>query len=316
MRQRIPEERRLSPIVTAVVPTVGRYELQRALDSVLGQTVAGQTEIIVVADVAESQLERPAGLRATDKLIFTGGGVGGAAARNLGIELASGRFVAFLDDDDEWLPTKLERQLQIANDLIKHGRTPVLGSRHRQFDKRTVRTSKPIPKSNYDGRQALSEWLFRRRRPGGGRASLYTSTLFTTTDLARSVPWNSSLSRHQDWDWLIRLEATPGCTVVQLPDVLVVIHTGSAGSISAQTNWRDSLRWADDVLIGEPTGVYEDFLAAQVLRYAISARSREGVREVVCRLRARRLPAVGPAVIALSGLLPRRTLETWMTKMR
>ena len=38
---------------------------------------------------------------------------GGSAARNTGISASSARFVAFLDSDDEWLPTKLEKQLEV-----------------------------------------------------------------------------------------------------------------------------------------------------------------------------------------------------------
>ena len=39
----------------------------------------------------------------------------GAAARNTGIRYSKGQFIAFLDDDDSWLPTKIERQLEFLS---------------------------------------------------------------------------------------------------------------------------------------------------------------------------------------------------------
>ena len=146
---------------------------------------------------------------------------------------------------------------------------------------------------------------------------MYTSTLMTTRGVADDVRWDETLPRHQDWDWMIRVASRPAAKVRQLEDALTVIHTGSSGSISAGVNWEDSLVWADKTLVSQPTGVYEDFITAQTLRYAVGARSLTGIRTVLSRLRARRrLPALGPMVIAFAGLLPRHTLERLMARIR
>jgi glycosyltransferase involved in cell wall biosynthesis len=104
---------KLYPLVTAVIPTYNREnEVCRAVDSILGQTYKN-IEIIVVddgsTDGTQARLERYG-----DKIRFVGQtNAGPSAARNHGIRLSRGEIVAFLDSDDIWLPTKVERQVSI-----------------------------------------------------------------------------------------------------------------------------------------------------------------------------------------------------------
>jgi hypothetical protein len=136
-----------------------------------------------------------------------------------------------------------------------------------------------------------------------------TPTLLLPRELAATTPWDESLARHEDWDWLVRLGRSPGTTFVQTPEPVVRIHLGSALSISATSNWRASLNWANQALRGDPA-VYADFVVAQPLRYALAARSGRGVRTVLAALRsARRLPSAGPVVIGVAGLLPRGVID-------
>lgn len=105
-----------SPTVSVVIPTYNRETvLPRALDSVLAQTY-GDFEVIVVDDGSR---DGTAGVMA--EYVRRDGRVrycrqsqnaGVSAARNRGIREAKGEFVAFLDSDDEWAPTKLERQIE------------------------------------------------------------------------------------------------------------------------------------------------------------------------------------------------------------
>lgn len=99
--------------VSVIIPTHNRLEfLRKALDSVLSQTPSPR-EVIVVDDGSTdgtfkwlSSLAEPR-LRAIRQE-----NQGPAAARNRGLELASGKYVAFLDSDDAWLPGKLEAQVR------------------------------------------------------------------------------------------------------------------------------------------------------------------------------------------------------------
>lgn len=105
------------PKVSVVIPTCNRADfLKAAIESVLKQTFQ-DFEIIVVDDASRDQTaEVMAGFQ--DPRIHyirheTNKGQG--RTRNAGIEQASGEYVALLDDDDEWLPEKLEKQVSLLD---------------------------------------------------------------------------------------------------------------------------------------------------------------------------------------------------------
>lgn len=98
--------------VTAVIPTFDRAAmLAEAVSSALGQEGPG-LELVVVDDGSTD--DTPAVLERfgdTRLRVARTENRGVAAARNLGVSMARGRYVAFLDSDDMWLPGKLARQL-------------------------------------------------------------------------------------------------------------------------------------------------------------------------------------------------------------
>jgi len=302
--------------VSVIIPTTGRPELLRAAQSVRNQTGDLSLELVIVFDREKGSVAVPPALaELADLIVWTGGGRRGSFARNLGVDNSSNPWVAFLDDDDEWLPDKLASQLTAAVGM--HPDKTLLSCRHLHVDVDGERVSKAAPAQTISSEQKVSEYLFRKRRPTAGRASMYTSTLVCGRGLAVTVPWDDTLARHQDWDWLIRVDSVPGVKVLQVPQPLVRIQTGSSGSISASNSWTDSLAWADRRLNDQAPGVYTDFVAGQSLRYALGARSLTGVRECLRRiLVSRRLPATGPLLIAAGGLLPRRTIERVLVAAR
>ena len=109
-----PVDALLKPQISVVVPTCNRPELlKRALASVLAQTFQ-DFEIIVVDDGVQSAAEVTASFGdARIRYIKNDGAHGGGAARNRGIEAAKGEFIAFLDDDDQWMPEKLQKQVAL-----------------------------------------------------------------------------------------------------------------------------------------------------------------------------------------------------------
>src|SRR5437764_13661053 len=97
--------------VSVIIPAYNAAKtVGRAVDSVLAQTFA-DFELIVIDDGSTDSTAEVVQSRRDQRIrciTVANGGV--ASARNRGLDLASGDLVAFLDADDAWLPTKLERQ--------------------------------------------------------------------------------------------------------------------------------------------------------------------------------------------------------------
>lgn len=103
------------PLVSVVIPTYDRPALlEEAVDSVREQTYP-HIELIVVDDLsptpAAETLDAHTDSSARMRIVRHETNQGANAARNTGIKAANGEFVAFLDDDDRWLPEKVERQV-------------------------------------------------------------------------------------------------------------------------------------------------------------------------------------------------------------
>jgi len=102
--------------VSVIIPTYDRDNLLiRAVKSVLAQTY-GPLEVIVVDDHSPTPVKKvlenaQIGLESVT-VHRHDENKGGNAARRTGIELASGEYLAFLDDDDEWDETKIEKQVR------------------------------------------------------------------------------------------------------------------------------------------------------------------------------------------------------------
>jgi glycosyltransferase involved in cell wall biosynthesis len=110
------EERHPLPSVSVIVPTRQRPELlHRALVSILGQDYDGSIEILVVFDQEEPV---DPGIDAAEhrsiRVMRNERRPGLAGARNTGILAAIGEYVAYCDDDDEWLPAKISRQIEAS----------------------------------------------------------------------------------------------------------------------------------------------------------------------------------------------------------
>lgn len=125
------------PPVSAVVPTHRRPELmRRAVQSILDQTYPGEIEVIVVFDGCPVDLpafdEAPGrSVRAIDNRRVRGL----AGARNSGILAARHQFIAFLDDDDHWMPSKLAAQMAV---FAEHPTTGLVGTGMLVEDGRTT----------------------------------------------------------------------------------------------------------------------------------------------------------------------------------
>ncbi|MCM2535838.1 glycosyltransferase [Neobacillus pocheonensis] len=109
----------IKPLISIIIPTYGRPNLLlRAIDSVLNQSY-NNLEIIVVDDNNPESFERQETMTVLEKYLELNKIIyikleknsGGAIARNRGVEVSTGKLICFLDDDDEFLPNKVELQV-------------------------------------------------------------------------------------------------------------------------------------------------------------------------------------------------------------
>ncbi len=134
-----------APLISVIIPTYNRFEFLRpAVESVLSQTCRNY-ELIVIDDGSTDGTGeglKPYGNRL--RYIYQENR-GVSAARNRGLSLAQGTWIAFLDSDDYWLPAKLEAQVrffaenpqalicQTEEIWIRHGRRVNPHKKHRKF---------------------------------------------------------------------------------------------------------------------------------------------------------------------------------------
>lgn len=108
-------------LISCVITTYKRplYTLKRAIDSIVNQTYKN-IELIIVNDAPQEYKLREEIKNLLDeynnlkiKYIVHNKNMGACQARNTAIDNANGKYIAFLDDDDEWLPEKLEKQYKL-----------------------------------------------------------------------------------------------------------------------------------------------------------------------------------------------------------
>lgn len=195
------------PSVGVVVPTRRRPEqLRRALVSILSQDYTGPMTLVVVFDGTEPDASlTDANVRA----IPNSRTPGLAGARNTGILALDTDLVAFCDDDDEWLPTKLQTQVELLRrsgaDFVASGVVFAYG------DSATARVA---------GTVVTHDQLLRSRM-----AMLHSST-FVIRRVAllhqiglvdETIPGGQG----EDWDLLLRASETAPIRCANLPLVRV-----------------------------------------------------------------------------------------------
>jgi glycosyltransferase involved in cell wall biosynthesis len=258
--------------VSVIIPTVDRPAVRAAVDSALNQT-SPPLEVIVVVDTADRSVP-PAlhGVAHKIRLLYAGG-VGPSSARMRGVAEAKGQVVAFLDDDDEWVPEKLERQLAMwptgsaarAHTLMSC-RVAIMGD--------GGRTLNTLPLRPLAARERVAAYLFRRSFISYGEGLLHPSTLMCDRALIDVVPWEFVFMPHEDWDWVLRVDGRSDVAIRMCPDVLV--RVAGAGSLSKSGDWRQSLRWLEQRAAQLTPRERGDFLLCHTAPIAFRTGSRRG----------------------------------------
>lgn len=182
-------------MISVIIPTYNRASnIKRAMLSVLGQSYS-DIELIVIDDGSTDDTEVVVNSISDSRVrYYRQEKQGACAARNLGIHLAKGDYIAFQDSDDEWLENKLEKQIQYMEktgaDLAAHAFT--------RFSFKKEGTVERIPDAEYpSGRVQYAE--------------LVTGNFCSTqTLMVKKVCFNEELfdityPRLQDWELVLRL---------------------------------------------------------------------------------------------------------------
>ena len=208
----------LPPKVSVVIPTHDRSALLRlTLGSVLWQQGVSLEAIVVDDGSSDDTVEHVAGLRDERvKLVRNETPQGVSAARNRGISVARGEWIAFLDDDDLWAPNKLSVQLDAAG--AAGAKWVYTGSVKIDAHQRII-GGEPPPTS-----EDLMATL-RNLNPVPGGCS---GVMVDRTALSSVGTFDTRLSNLADWDLWIRLGDTGAPACAAAPLVAYRLHGGQA----------------------------------------------------------------------------------------
>jgi glycosyltransferase involved in cell wall biosynthesis len=263
----------VNPRVSVVIPTRNRPELvRRAARSALAQTYKN-VEIVVVVDGPDPET--------VDALVNLGEpsvrihhlahSVGAAEARNEGVRVAGGEWISFLDDDDEWLPTKIEKQVKAA---VEAGNPLAIVTC--KIVLRGGGSDSTVPHQLPAPGQPISEYVL-----GAPRNGFQTSSYFVSRALMLLVPWTKNLRGLQDFDWFLRGTSYPGATLTVVPEPLSIYYVQSEDTITGKLNWLTCYAWGQQNRTLMTPRAYSCFLS----RVCTSrARAQGAGPRVLCKL--------------------------------
>jgi len=227
------------PCVSVVLPTHNRaHLLSRAIDSVISQTMQ-DWELIVVDDGSTDDTQKTVeGYRDRlgSRLVYHDqDNAGPGAARNLGIDRARGRFVAFLDSDDEFMPTKLARQVELFEKEPSLGLVycdsafvDLDGRRHESVFQDKTRLACAVPFDEIEPglrvcRGSLFDWLIKE---------YFVSTICGMVRrevLTREIRFPVAQSYAEEWLFYLKVSRAVSAGYVNEP---LCLHHFTAGSLA------------------------------------------------------------------------------------
>lgn len=299
----------LEASVTAVIATRGRGELlRRAVRSIAAQEYSGDIEIVVVYDQCEiDPLEdiQHAMHGITLRPIANSRTPGLAGGRNTGIAAATGDLVAFCDDDDEWLPTKLREQVALWKQEPEA--VGVSAGIEIVTQRETIVRIPPAVTTRRDflgsrvGEIHPSSFLFRR-------ADL--------VDLPNGVDEDIPHSYGEDYDLLLRL--TERGAIVSVSRPLVIVHWDRTSYFAGR--WEPMAEGLGFLLEKHKDLLLDDVNAARMCGQVAFAYAAAGAKDSARHWarRARRHRATEPRValtwIALSGIVSPERIVTALNR--
>ncbi len=216
---------------TVVMPTHNRAGLlKRAVASVLTQTYK-DFELIIVNDASSDNTREVVDGFSDERIhyLYREECGSASAARNTGICAASGNYVAFLDDDDEFLPTFLEEMKNLIDANLKVNPGFLWCNVVREYEEKDgVRIVEDLPwKPHFASLDKAYEGFLRHRRTGTNYGLVVRRDCFDRVGL-----FDESMPAAEDTDFLIRMAREYPFAVI--PKTLVKVHIHSGPRLTAE----------------------------------------------------------------------------------
>jgi glycosyltransferase involved in cell wall biosynthesis len=230
----------MNPHVSVVIPTYNRaVKVQKAIQSVLDQTVS-DLEVIVVDDGSSDETGKSLGEVFGNRIrYFAQANQGASVARNRGIELARGEWIAFLDSDDLWETDKIEWQLKTLEQFGQHCGGCYTDTRF--FNHPEKRTMFQMAEKNYRHEDTMgvnAEVLRLLVRPGGAGMVVCLSSFLVRADVARRTGgFDPRLLYSQDSDFMFRLAIATGFCYVNRPLVWFDRSPSEIRHVGVSADW-------------------------------------------------------------------------------
>jgi glycosyltransferase involved in cell wall biosynthesis len=191
----------MNPKVSVIIPTYNRAKiLPRTIESVLNQTFK-DFELIIVDDGSTDNTKQTVGeFQKRDsrvKYIWQENFGAPAGPKNTGIKNAKGKYIAFLDDDDEWLPEKLERQIKLFSN--SSGNLGFVGCNILVVEEKTKKIIKKLKMPSYP------KEIFLKKLLEGNFIFTSSSILIKREVLNKVGLFDTNLKYADDWDLWLRI---------------------------------------------------------------------------------------------------------------
>lgn len=180
-------------MISVIVPTYNRPHLiRRSLDSIRAQTVQGIEIVVIDGSNSDATKRLVKGINDSKVKYSKIANRSAANSRNIGLRMAKGEFIAFNDDDDIWIPEKLERQMEF---LQKQNRCSICFT---AFRKRKRGLDKIIPSNIESTCSSFYQQLLFRNLIG-------LQTLLLKREALDDTSFDEKLNCLEDWDFVLSL---------------------------------------------------------------------------------------------------------------
>src|SRR3989338_2869812 len=209
------------PLVSVIIPTYNYgHVVCEAVESVLHQTYTN-LEVIVVDDGSQDDTrQRVEKYRDRIRYVYQPN-KGLSAARNTGIKEAKGDYIAILDSDDIWLPTKIEEQMKVFAQYPEVGLISCSGI---EVDENGKVLDK-VPRKGFSSKKELMENLISRNVISGGSNAIFKKECISKVGL-----FDEDLNSAEDWDMWLRIANHYDVNVIDHPLVKMRVSQNSMSS--------------------------------------------------------------------------------------